>query len=118
MASEVSGRGFRRTPSSARWAKRRSAQLAAKSGSCCNASSTSRCLSTGNSLYTYWSRVEYGKVGIIVMQGIRGHLLPQVNQRVAHAAQGRVDAYAGCVGNFLEAHVAVVAHQQYLLLGG
>jgi hypothetical protein len=45
-----------------------------------------------------------------------GHFLPQIDKRIAHPAQGRIDADAGCVGNFLKAHIAVVAHKQHFFL--
>ncbi len=44
------------------------------------------------------------------------HHLAQVVQRVAHAAQGGVNAHVGNVGNFFKAHVAEVAHNQHFLL--
>ncbi len=46
------------------------------------------------------------------------HFFPQVNECVAHAAQCGVDAHPGAVGNFLEAHLQVMAHNQHLLLLG
>lgn len=45
--------------------------------------------------------------------------LAHIDQRVAHPAQGRVDGNAGKLGNFLEAHICVVAQDNDLsLLGG
>ena len=50
--------------------------------------------------------------GYIVFGGDAAH----VNQGVAHAAQGGVDAHSGCLGYFLERHVAEKAHVQHLAL--
>ena len=40
-----------------------------------------------------------------------------IEKGVAHASEGSVDAYTCCLGYFLEAHVAVIAHCQHLALG-
>lgn len=39
-----------------------------------------------------------------------------IQDSVTHAAQCRVDAHTGGVGNFLEAHVLVVSHDEHLAL--
>ena len=44
--------------------------------------------------------------------------LAHIDQGVAHPAQGGVDAYAGELGDFFEAHVGVVAQDHYFALLG
>ena len=41
---------------------------------------------------------------------------PHVEDGVAHTAKGRVYAHARSLGNFLERHVAVETHFEYLAL--
>ena len=41
-----------------------------------------------------------------------------VQDGVAHASQGSVDAHAGGVGDFFEAHIPVVTHHEHLALAG
>ena len=56
-------------------------------------------------------------IGLICQRHIIGnHHLTQVDQGVAHAAQRRVDAHVGDVGDVLETHVVEDAHAEHLAL--
>ena len=55
-------------------------------------------------------------ISILQTQFFGLHHFAQVVQCIAHTAKGGVDAYVGYVGNFLEAHIAEVAHNQHLFL--
>ena len=48
----------------------------------------------------------------VVLLGHAAH----VQDGITHAAQRRVDAHTGGVGNLLEAHVLVVSHDEHLTL--
>lgn len=41
---------------------------------------------------------------------------PEIEDGIAHSAEGGVDAHSGCLGDFLEGEVLVIAHFEHLLL--
>src|SRR5258706_14255413 len=67
------------------------------------------------SWYKYRIRSFWVKV-FVIGNIIFDHFLSQVDQCIPHPSEGRVDAHAGAVRNFLEAHLQKVPHDQHLLL--
>ncbi|TNV71469.1 hypothetical protein FGO68_gene17508 [Halteria grandinella] len=52
----------------------------------------------------------------IIARRMFAHHFAQINQRITHSSQCRVDTHAGCISNLLKAHVLIVSHYEHFSL--
>src|SRR5690606_38325313 len=55
-------------------------------------------------------------VNVFIIGSVFRHFLAQIDQRISHPAQSRINTDACAVGDFLKSHIKLVPHNEHVLL--